>query len=97
MAMTDAQRQDAAEEVEVLSAVGVPGPGAFAFREDDGLLVVVGDTGEEEFLVLAAHLGRFHTFHFDVPVARATVVCRSLGGFGRCRRLLLSHVWLLSG
>ena len=52
--VADGDGQDAAEEVEVLVAVGVPDPQALALRQDDRLLVVLDRRREEELLVLLA-------------------------------------------
>ena len=48
----DAEREDAAEEVEVLAAVGVLHARPLRLGDHDGLGVVVGDAGEEELFVL---------------------------------------------
>src|ERR1035437_5903849 len=52
----DGDRQDAAEEVEIRLPIRVLDVHPLAGLEDDGLLVVVRDGGEEELLVLRAEV-----------------------------------------
>ena len=58
--MPDPRGQDPAEEIEVLAAVQILHGRAVRLRNDDGLGVVVGDAGEEEFLVFLAYGLRIH-------------------------------------
>ena len=51
VAVADANRNDAAEEIEVLVAVRVPDILILGARDDERLVEVVEDRGEEEFLV----------------------------------------------
>ena len=64
--VADVREPEPGGRVEVLASVGVPGPGTLALGEDDGLLVVIGDAGKEEFLMLGADarsVDRFGWFH----------------------------------
>ena len=51
VAVADADGDDAAEEIEVLVAVGVPDVLILGARDDQRFLEVMEDGGEEEFLV----------------------------------------------
>ena len=51
VAVADADGDDAAEEIEVLVAVGVPDILIFGARDDQRLLEVMKDRGEQEFFV----------------------------------------------
>ena len=55
VAVADADGDDAAEEVEVLVAVGVPDILILGAGDDQGLLEEMEDGGEEEFLVGKDH------------------------------------------
>jgi hypothetical protein len=67
VSLTEADRQNAAEEVEVLGAVEVLHTKALALVEHDGLVVVVSHAREEELFVLLPDLGRCLLRH--VPLA----------------------------
>ena len=60
VAVPHADRQDAAEEVEVVATVGVLDEHPLAGLDGQRVLVVGGDVGEEEFLLLAADFGGVH-------------------------------------
>ena len=62
----DGDRQDAAEEVEIRLPVGVLDVHPLAGLEDDGLLVVVRDGGEEVLLVLRADVSGGKVFASEI-------------------------------
>jgi hypothetical protein len=52
VAMADADRNDAAEEIEILFSFAVVDVRAFGVIDDQRLVVIVRDAGKEKFLVL---------------------------------------------
>ncbi len=67
VAVADADGDDAAEEIEVLIAVGVPDMLVLGVGDDEGLLVVMEDGGEKEFFVGEDYFffGQFRPFYRD--------------------------------
>ncbi len=83
----DRNRQDPAEEVQVLVAVGVPDAQALALGKDDRLGVVLDRRGKEELFVFLAcgfgdvrggrlSLGAAHGSSFQRAAARAAPTAR---------------------
>src|SRR5450830_2003239 len=74
----DGDRQDAAEKVEVRLPVGVSNMHPLAGFEDDGLLVVVRDGGEEKLLVLRADVSGRKSLCFGNRAHVRTFLLRKL-------------------